>query len=63
MALLVKNLPDNAGDIRNAGLIPGLRRSPGGGHGNLLQYSGLENSMDSGARRLQPVGSHKVGHD
>ena len=63
MALLVKNLPDNAGGLRNAGLIPGLGRSPGGGHGNLLQYSGLENSTDSGACRLQSIGLHKVGHD
>ena len=36
-------------DIRNAGLIPGLGRSLGGGHTNLLQYSGLENPMDRGA--------------
>ena len=42
MALVVKNLPVNAGDIRDAGLIPGSRRSPGGGHGNLLQYSWTE---------------------
>ena len=38
-----------AGDIRDAGLIPGLGRSPGGGHGNPLQYLCLENSMDRGA--------------
>ena len=42
VALVVKNLPVNAGDIRDAGLIPGSRRSPGGGHGNLLQYSWTE---------------------
>ena len=46
----VKNLPANAGDIRDAGSIPGLRRSPGVGHGNLLQYSCLENPMHRGAR-------------
>ena len=46
MALVVKNLPANAGDIRDAGLIPGLGRSPGGGHGNPLQYSCLESLMD-----------------
>ena len=46
VALLVKNLPANAGDVRDAGLIPGMKRSPGGGHGNPLQYSCLENSMD-----------------
>ena len=42
----VKNLPANAGDIRDVGSIPGLGRSPGGGHGNPLQYSYLENPMD-----------------
>ena len=43
VALVVKNLPANTGDTRDAGLIPGLRRFPGGGHGNPLQYSCLEN--------------------
>ena len=43
MALVVKNLPANAGDVRDAGLIPRWGRSPGGGHGNPLQYSCLEN--------------------
>ena len=47
--LLVKNLPMKAGDVRDAGSIPGLGRSPGGRHGNLLQYSYLENPMDRGA--------------
>ena len=46
---MVKNLPANAGDIRNVSLIPGLGSSPGGEYGNLLQYSCLENSMDRGA--------------
>ena len=46
---MVKNLPANAGDIRDMGMIPGLERSPGGGHGNPLQYSCLENLMDRGA--------------
>ena len=46
MALVVKNPPANAGDIRGVDLIPGWGRSPGGGHGNLLQYSCLENPMD-----------------
>ena len=41
VALVVKNLPANAGDLREAGLIPELGRSPGGGHGNPLQYSCL----------------------
>ena len=43
VALVVKNLPANAGDIRDAGLILGLGKSPGEGHGNPLQYSFLEN--------------------
>ena len=47
---VVKNPPVNAGDTRDAGSIPGSGRSPGGGHGNPLQYSCLENSMDRGAR-------------
>ena len=46
---VVENPPGNAGDIRDLGLIPGLGRSPGGGHGNPLQYSYLENPMDRGA--------------
>ena len=45
----VKNLPANAGDIRDAGSSPGSGRSPEGGHGNPLWYSCLENSMDRGA--------------
>ena len=49
----VKNPPANAGHVRDtgSGWIPGLGRSPGGGHGNLLQYPGLENPMDRGAWR------------
>ena len=46
---MVKNLHANAGDIRDAGLIPGLGRSTGGGHGNPLQCSCLENPVDRGA--------------
>ena len=46
---MVKNLPANAGDIRDTGSIPGLGRYPGEGLGNLLQYSCLENPMDKGA--------------
>jgi len=49
-ALVVKNPSASAGDVRDAGLIPGSGRSPGGGHGNPLQYSCLENPMDRGAR-------------
>ena len=46
---MVKNLPANAGDVRGVGSISGSGRSPGGGHGNPLQYSCLENLMDRGA--------------
>ena len=47
--LVIKNLPANAGDLRDMDLIPGSGRSPGGGHGNPLQYSCLQNPMDRGA--------------
>ena len=47
--LVVKNPPANAGEIRDVGFIPGLERFPGGGHGNPLQYSCLENPLDRGA--------------
>ena len=47
--LVVKNLPGNVADAGDVGLIHGLERSPGGGHGNPLQYSCLENPMDRGA--------------
>ena len=46
---VVKNPPISAGDTRDVGLIPGLGRPPGGGPGNLIQYSCLENPMDRGA--------------
>ena len=46
VVLVVKNPPTNAGDVRDTGLIPGLGRSPGGVHGNPLQYSCLENLME-----------------
>ena len=50
MVLVVKNPPANVGHVRDASLIPGLGRSPGGGHGNPSQYSCLGNPMDKGAR-------------
>ena len=53
LVLVVKNLPANAVDLRDAGSIPGLGRSPGGGHSYPLQYSCLENPMDRGA--WQPI--------
>ena len=49
MALVVKNPPPNAGDIRDVGSIPGLGRSTGGGHDNPLQYACLGNPLDGGA--------------
>ena len=49
MALVVKNLPAKAGDVRDVGLIPGSERYPGEGHDNSLHYSCLENPMDRGA--------------
>ena len=58
---MVKNLPANA---RDAGSIPGLGRFPGEENGNPLQYSCLNNPMDSGAwRATQSMGSQSVGHD
>ena len=51
VAVVVKNLPANAGDIRDTDLTPGSGRSPGGGHGNPLQHSCLENPVDRGAWR------------
>ena len=46
---MVKNPPANAGDVRDMGSVPGSGRSSGGGHGNPLQYSYLENPLDRGA--------------
>ena len=51
VVLVVKNPPASAGDIKDAGLIPGSGRSPGEGLGNPLQYSCLKNPMDRGAWR------------
>ena len=63
VVLVVKNLPANAGDIRDVGLTPGSGRSPGGGHGNPLQYSCLENRMDRGAWRATVHGVAEVRYD
>ena len=48
---MIKNPPANAEDVRDVDSIPGLGRSPGGGHSSTLQYSFLENTMDGGAWR------------
>ena len=60
--LVVKNLPANAGDVRDAGLIPGWGRSPGGERGNPLQYACLENPMNRGSWQATVRGLHRVGH-
>ena len=57
---MVKNLPANAGDIRDADSILGLGRSPGGGHGDPLQYSCLENPMDKEPNGLQFIGLQRA---
>ena len=59
---MVKNVPANAGDARDGGLIPGLQRSPGVGNGNPLQYSCLENSMERGGWRAAYPWVRRVGH-
>ena len=59
----VKSLPDSVGDVRDTGSIAGSGRSPGGGHGNPLQYSCLENPMDKGACGPQSIGSQRVKQD
>ena len=57
---MVKNLPASAGDLRDADLIPGLGRSPEGGHDSPLQYSCLENPMDRGAWWATVHGDAKI---
>ena len=58
MALVVKSPPANAGDIRDMGLIPGSRKSPGGGNANPFQYSCVENPVVRGS--WQAI-VHRVG--
>ena len=61
---MAKNLPANARDARDTGLIPGSGRSPGEGNGNLLQYSCLGNPMDRGAWWATLSGvAKRVAHD
>ena len=61
---VVKNLPANAGDKRDIGLIPGSGRSPGEGNGNLLHYSWLENPIDRGAwQGYSPQGHKRLVHN
>ena len=68
--LLVKNTPVSAGLVKDVGLIPGSGRSPGGGPGNPLQASCLENIFPYGQRSLvismepeESMGSQRFGHD
>ena len=61
VALVIKNSPANAGDIKDAGLIPGSGRYTGEGNGNLLQYSCLENPMDERAWQATVHGVAKSG--
>ena len=63
VVLVVKNPPANAEGTGDAGLIPGSERPPGGGNGNPLQYSCLENSMDRGVWWAQSREPQRVGHD
>ena len=60
MALIVKNLATSAGDLRDAGLIPGLGTSPGGGHGNPLQYSCGESHGQRSLAYYHPSGCKGV---
>ena len=63
MALVVKNRLINALDLRDVGSVPELGSSPGGGNGNILQYSCLENAMDRGAWQATVHGVARLGHD
>ena len=63
VALVVRNLPANARDIRDVDLVPESGRSPGGGNDNPFQYSCLQNPMNRGACRLQSIRLQRVGHD
>ena len=63
VALVIKNLPATAGDVRDSVSISGLGRAPEGGHGNPLQYSYLQNPMDRGTGRLQSIELQRVRHN
>ena len=60
MAPVLTNLPANPGDARDTAMIPGLGRSPGGGHSNPLQYPCLENSMGRKAWHVTVHGAMKI---
>ena len=63
MALVVKNLPANAGDVRDAGLIPGSGRSPGGQQGNTPVFLSRRIPWTQEPGQLQYIGSQRVGHN
>ena len=63
MVLVVKNPPVKAVDVKDRDSVPGSGRFYGGGHGNPLQYSCLENPWTEEPGRLQSMGSLRVGHD
>ena len=63
VTVVVKNTPTNAGDVREAGLIPGLGKSPGGGHGNPLQYPSLDDFMNRAAWWATVMRLQRVSHD
>ena len=63
VALVVKNPPANAGDVRDVGSVPELGGSSGAGHGNPLKYSCLENPMDRGGCRATIHWVAKIRHD
>ena len=63
MALAVKNLPANAGGIRDVGTVPGSGRFPGEGHGNPLQYSCVENPLARGAWWAIVHGVARIRHN
>ena len=63
MVLVVRNLPANAGDVRDAGSIPGSGRFPGGGNDNPVQYYCLESPMSKEPGGLHSIGSQRVGYN
>ena len=63
MALVVKNLPANVGDIGDTDSIPGLGKSPGEGNGSPLQYSCLEIPWTEEPGKLQSIGLQRIGQD
>ena len=63
MALVLKSPPINAGDVRDMGSIPGLGRSPGGGHDNPLSILAWRIPWTEEPGGLQSIGLHRLGHD